>query len=142
MRHLAAAFLAALLLATPATARSSDVDSFASFLSEYTAQHAGIVELLIERNRAEAPEKPHLTLKLEAALVATIEHLSALPTRPCFASFAELTLAEFEAIADHLAALATNPALAQVQLSHAGSIVTAINGEVRGTLIDCVGDTE
>lgn len=145
--RLALAFLAIAISAAPVSAHhvkvataTTDADAFAIYISEYTAQKLAIIETYRLWTAAESgAEKSSVGDELRTGLLATIGHLDSLELRACFAPFHEMTMAEFEAIADYVTH-GDNPPYATALLNFAAALGTATQGQIGGTLIDCAGD--
>jgi len=114
----------------------SDVDAFAVYLAEYTAQKDALRESFQLWDATSGYEKSGVGDALRTGLTATLLHLDSLDVRECFDPFVELTMAEMGAVADYLAH-GDNPPYAAALGAYSGALSNAIKGEIPGTLTDC-----
>jgi hypothetical protein len=138
-----AAFLA-LALAIPAYSHhvpvpssASDSETFATYLSEQTAQGDGVVSKFMAYRYAKAAEKSDLGKDAQTALLVTIEHMDSLEVRECFAPFAELVDEFYGTLVRYFEVVGPNPALAEALFAYAGSLYTALTASIVETVAAC-----
>jgi hypothetical protein len=140
----AGAALLALALAVPAyshhvpvPASASDSETFATYLAEQTAQGDGVVSKFMAYRYAKAAEKSDLGKDAQTALLVTIEHMSSLEVRECFAPFAELVTEFYGTLVRYFEVVGPNPALAEALFAYAGSLYSALTASVGDTVGAC-----
>jgi len=145
LSRFALALLAALLLASPVAAHhvpvapaDTDAEAFTIAQAEAIAQDAAFTEAWEGYVAATSgPEQATAMNGLESLIVVTIEHLSGLDVRECYAAWHRALLALWETVSDAMTAIRTGVPLPPDRIGFGQALSGLMRDPAFAALFDC-----